>query len=48
MGPEEMSAEPYTTLTYDIEETKTAGTRLTVTHDVTGAPNTAATGQRDR
>jgi len=41
MGPEEMGAEPYTTLTYDIEATKTAGTRLTVTHDVTGAPLTA-------
>ncbi|HEY3709120.1 MAG TPA: SRPBCC domain-containing protein [Amycolatopsis sp.] len=35
-------AEPYTTLTYDIEETKSTGTRLTVTHDVTGAPNHAA------
>jgi uncharacterized protein YndB with AHSA1/START domain len=35
-------AEPYTTLTYDIEETKTAGTRLTVTHDLTGAPRHAA------
>ncbi|QXV59622.1 SRPBCC domain-containing protein [Amycolatopsis sp. TNS106] len=34
--------EPYTTLTYEIEETKTAGTRLTVTHDVAGAPTTAA------
>jgi uncharacterized protein YndB with AHSA1/START domain len=33
-----LAAEPYTTLTYLIEETKTAGTRLTVTHDVTGAP----------
>ncbi|WP_370970842.1 SRPBCC domain-containing protein [Amycolatopsis sp. cg9] len=41
MGPE-VAAEPYTTLTYDIEETKTAGTRLTITHDLTGAPNTAA------
>ncbi|MGW5743378.1 SRPBCC domain-containing protein [Amycolatopsis sp. NPDC003861] len=41
MSPE-LAEEPYTTLTYDIEETKTAGTRLTVTHDVTGAPNTAA------
>ena len=41
MGPEAMGAEPYTTLTYDIEATKTAGTRLTVTHDVTGAPLTA-------
>ncbi|RSN08840.1 transcriptional regulator [Streptomyces sp. WAC 05977] len=34
--------EPYTKLTYEIEETKTAGTRLTVTHDLTGAPTTAA------
>ncbi|RSM83019.1 transcriptional regulator [Amycolatopsis sp. WAC 01375] len=34
--------EPYTKLTYEIEETKTAGTRLTVTHDVTDAPTTAA------
>jgi uncharacterized protein YndB with AHSA1/START domain len=42
MGPPEMAAEPYTTLTYDIEETKTVGTRLTVTHDLTGAPLTAA------
>ena len=41
MGPPEMSAEPYTTLTYDIEETKSVGTRLTVTHDLTGAPLTA-------
>ena len=41
MSPE-VADEPYTTLTYDIEETKTAGTRLTITHDVTGAPNTAA------
>ncbi|MEU8636820.1 SRPBCC domain-containing protein [Amycolatopsis sp. NPDC048633] len=41
MSPE-LLAEPYTTLTYDIEETKTAGTRLTVTHDVTGAPQIAA------
>lgn len=35
-------AEPYTTVTYDIEQTQTAGTRLTVTHDVTGAPHHAA------
>ncbi|WP_328606624.1 SRPBCC domain-containing protein [Amycolatopsis sp. NBC_00345] len=35
-------AEPYTTLTYDIEETQSTGTRLTITHDVTGAPNHAA------
>jgi uncharacterized protein YndB with AHSA1/START domain len=41
MSPE-VADEPYTTLTYDIEATKTAGTRLTITHDVTGAPNTAA------
>lgn len=34
--------EPYTTITYDIEGTKTAGTRLTVTHDVTGSPRHAA------
>lgn len=34
--------EPYTKITYDIEETTTAGTRLTVTHDVTDAPTTAA------
>ena len=41
MAPE-LAAEPYTTLTYDIEETRIAGTRLTVTHDLTGAPQTAA------
>jgi uncharacterized protein YndB with AHSA1/START domain len=41
MAPE-FADEPYTKLTYDIEETRTAGTRLTVTHDVTGAPGTAA------
>ncbi len=35
-------AEPYTRLTYEIEETVTAGTRLTVTHDVTDAPTTAS------
>jgi uncharacterized protein YndB with AHSA1/START domain len=37
-----MADEPYTTVTYDIEATRTAGTRLTVTHDVTGAPSTGA------
>lgn len=37
-----LAAEPYTTLTYDIEQTQTAGVRLTVTHDVTGAPGHAA------
>jgi uncharacterized protein YndB with AHSA1/START domain len=42
MGPPEMAAEPYTTVTYDIEETKSVGTRLTVTHELTGAPLTAA------
>ncbi len=42
MGAPEMAAEPYTTVTYDIEETKSAGTRLTVTHDLAGAPLTAA------
>jgi uncharacterized protein YndB with AHSA1/START domain len=42
MAPEDVSDEPYTTLTYEIEESKTAGTRLTVTHDVTGAPTMAA------
>lgn len=33
-----MSAEPYTTLTYEIEPETDALTRLTVIHDVTGAP----------
>ena len=44
-----LTGEPYTTVTYDIEETQTAGTRLTVTHDVTGAPNHAAlvSGERE-
>ena len=37
-----MAAEGFTKLTYDIEETKTAGTRLTVTHDLTGAPGLAS------
>ncbi|NBH08977.1 SRPBCC domain-containing protein [Amycolatopsis sp. SID8362] len=41
VGIDGMETEPYTTLTYDIEETKTAGTRLTITHDLTGAPLTA-------
>jgi uncharacterized protein YndB with AHSA1/START domain len=33
-----MRAEGFTRLTYEIDETKAAGTRLTVTHDLTGAP----------
>jgi uncharacterized protein YndB with AHSA1/START domain len=32
-----LADEGFTRLTYEIEETKQAGTRLTVTHDVTGA-----------
>ncbi|MFD8494330.1 SRPBCC family protein [Amycolatopsis sp. NPDC059657] len=40
MSPEIM-AEGFTKLTYEIFETKAAGTRLTVTHDVTNAPATA-------
>lgn len=34
----EMEAEPYTTLTYEIESEGETLSRLTVTHDVTGAP----------
>ena len=34
----ELTAEPYTTLTYDIEPEGDNITRVTVTHDVTGAP----------
>lgn len=34
----EMEAEPYTTLTFEIEPEGETLTRLTVTHDVTGAP----------
>ena len=40
-GPE-TAAEPPTTLTYEIEAALHGVTRLTVTHDVTGAPLTAA------
>jgi len=38
------AAEPFTTLTYEIEESKTQPgvCKLTVTHDLTGAPVTAA------
>ena len=35
-------SEPATRLTYEIEEGKDGVTSLTVTHDLTGAPNTAA------
>jgi uncharacterized protein YndB with AHSA1/START domain len=44
-----LTAEPFTTLTFDVEETQAAGVRLTITHDVTGAPNHAAlvSGQRE-
>jgi uncharacterized protein YndB with AHSA1/START domain len=37
-----MQAEGFTTLTYEIEETETAGTRLTVIHELEGAPTLAA------
>ncbi|QWF79115.1 SRPBCC domain-containing protein [Amycolatopsis sp. CA-230715] len=36
-----LKEEGFTTLAYEIVETKTAGTRLTVTHDLTGAPGLA-------
>ena len=38
----EMAAEAFTRLTYDIEPVRGGVTRLTVTHDVTGAPMWAA------
>lgn len=39
----ELAGEPFTRLTYEIEEEPYGGvTRLTVTHDVTGAPAHAA------
>ena len=38
----EMLAEGYTRLTWEIEEGEGGVTRLTVSHDVTGAPKTAA------
>ncbi len=41
MSPE-MTAEAYTRLTYDIEPVRGGVTRLTVTHDATGAPTWAA------
>lgn len=34
----ELAAEAFTTLTYDIEPVRNGVTKLTVTHDVTGAP----------
>jgi uncharacterized protein YndB with AHSA1/START domain len=36
-----LEAEGFTRLTYEIEETKTAGTRLTLTHDLSDAPGLA-------
>ena len=41
MDPE-MAAEGFTRVTYEIEETKGGSTRLTVTHDLEGAPRLAA------
>jgi uncharacterized protein YndB with AHSA1/START domain len=41
MDPE-MAAEGFTRVTYEIEETKSGSTRLTVTHDLEGAPKLAA------
>jgi uncharacterized protein YndB with AHSA1/START domain len=38
----ERAAEPVTRLTYEIEADKAGVTKLTVTHDVTGAPHAAA------
>ena len=35
---DELKAEGFTRLTYEIEETDGAATKLTVTHDLTGAP----------
>ena len=37
-----MEAEGFTKLTYEIEETETAGTKLTVIHELEGAPTLAA------
>ncbi len=34
----ELGAEPFTTLTYDVHPESESMTRLTITHDVTGAP----------
>ena len=38
----EMAAEGFTRVTYEIEETKSGSTRLTVVHDLEGAPKLAA------
>lgn len=38
----EMAAEGFTRLTYEIEETQGGASRLTATHDLTGAPKLAA------
>jgi uncharacterized protein YndB with AHSA1/START domain len=38
----ELAAEAFTRLTYDIEEVRGGVTKLTVTHDLTGAPMIAA------
>lgn len=43
----EQSAEAFTTLTWEIEPENDELTRLTVTHDVTGAPIAAATVNSD-
>jgi hypothetical protein len=41
MDPE-MEAEGFTRLTWEIEEIKGAGTKLTVTHELEGAPKLAS------
>ena len=41
MDPD-LAAEGFTRLTYEIEEVATGGTKLTVVHDLAGAPNLAA------
>ena len=41
MDPQ-MQAEGFTKLTYEIEETESAGTRLTVIHELEGAPTLSA------
>jgi uncharacterized protein YndB with AHSA1/START domain len=43
----EMSAEPYTTVTYEIVEEQAGLCRLTIVHDTTGAPLHAATVSND-
>jgi hypothetical protein len=39
---DELKAEGFTRLTYEIEEIEGGATRLTVTHDLTGAPALAS------